>query len=126
MKPVVCVVEDYADNRVLVSALLNSSGIDVSAAEDAEALNRILADGLEPDVFLLDLSLPGEDGTSIMRRLKSDERWSSVPMVALTAHAMEGDEEKAMGLGFDGYITKPIDIASFADTVRGYLRSKAG
>ncbi len=122
MKPMVCVVEDYADNRVLVAALLNSAGIDVTAAEDAEALNRLLDSGVAPDIFLLDLSLPGEDGTTLMRRLKGDERWSTVPMVALTAHAMEGDEAKAIGQGFDGYITKPIDIASFAETVRGFMR----
>jgi CheY-like chemotaxis protein len=122
VKPLVCVVEDYADNRVLVAALLNSAGIEVTAAEDATALDRILAGGAEPDIFLLDLSLPGEDGTSLMRRLKSDARWQETPVVALTAHAMEGDEEKALGHGFDGYITKPIDITSFAATVRGFMR----
>lgn len=122
MKPLVCVVEDYADNRVLVAALLNSAGIEVTAAEDAEALNRLLADGAEPDVFLVDLSLPGEDGTSLMLRLKSDQRWRETPIVALTAHAMEGDEEKALRHGFDGYITKPIDIANFARTVKGFMR----
>ena len=122
MKPLVCVVEDYADNRVLVAALLNSAGIEVTAAEDGEALTRILADGAEPDLFLLDLSLPGEDGASLMRRLKSDPKWAEKPVVALTAHAMEGDEEKAMGQGFDGYITKPIDIASFAATVTALMR----
>jgi CheY-like chemotaxis protein len=122
LKPLVCVVEDYADNRVLVAALLNSAGIEVTAVEDAEALNRLLADGAEPDVFLVDLSLPGEDGTSLMLRLKSDKRWRETPIVALTAHAMEGDEERALGHGFDGYITKPIDIASFAETVKGFMR----
>lgn len=121
MKPLVCVVEDYADNRVLVAALLNSAGIDVNDAGDAVALDRLLATGTEPDLFLLDLSLPGEDGTSVMRRLKADERWRNVPIVALTAHAMEGDEARALGEGFDGYITKPIDIATFADTVNSFL-----
>jgi CheY-like chemotaxis protein len=122
LKPLVCIVEDYADNRVLVTALLNSAGIEVSSAEDAEALDRLLAEGTEPDLFLLDLSLPGEDGTSLMRRLKGDQRWREVPVVALTAHAMEGDEARALGHGFDGYITKPIDIATFAETVNSFLR----
>lgn len=121
MKPLVCVVEDYADNRVLVSALLASSGLEVNAVEDGTALTRLLEGGAEPDLFLLDLSLPGEDGASLMRRLKADPKWGARPVVALTAHAMEGDEEKALGQGFDGYITKPIDIASFASTVMGYL-----
>ena len=121
MKPLVCVVEDYADNRVLVSALLNSAGMAVEAVEDGAAMARLLADGAEPDLFLLDLSLPGEDGATLMRRLKSDDRWAERPVVALTAHAMEGDEEKALGQGFDGYITKPIDIANFATTVKRYL-----
>ena len=122
MKPLVCIVEDYADNRVLVTALLNSAGIEVTSAEDGDALTQVLAEGAEPDLFLLDLSLPGEDGPTLMRRLKSDPRWEEKPVVALTAHAMEGDEEKALGQGFDGYITKPIDIATFAATVKAYLR----
>jgi CheY-like chemotaxis protein len=122
LKPLICVVEDYADNRVLVTALLNQAGIEVNAVEDAEALDRLLAQGAEPDLFLLDLSLPGEDGTSLMRRLKGHERWREVPVVALTAHAMEGDEARALGHGFDGYITKPIDIATFAETVNSFLR----
>lgn len=121
MKPLVCVVEDYADNRVLVTALLNSAGIEVNAVADAMALDRLLAAGTEPDLFLLDLSLPGEDGTSLMRRLKADKRWREVPVVALTAHAMEGDEARALGDGFDGYITKPIDIATFAKTVNSFV-----
>jgi CheY-like chemotaxis protein len=126
VKPVVCIVEDYADNRVLVTALLNSAGMEVTEAEDGQALARVLeGDEFEPDLFLLDLSLPGEDGTSLMRRLKADARWRSVPIVALTAHAMEGDEEKALRQGFDGYITKPIDIATFAETVKGYLAARA-
>jgi CheY-like chemotaxis protein len=122
MKPLVCIVEDYADNRVLVTALLNSAGVEVATAEDGTALTRVLEGGAEPDLFLLDLSLPGEDGPTLMRRLKSDPRWVDKPVVALTAHAMEGDAEKAMGQGFDGYITKPIDIATFAETVKGYMR----
>jgi CheY-like chemotaxis protein len=106
---------------VLVSALLNSAGMEVTMAEDGHALTRLLDGGAEPDLFLLDLSLPGEDGTTLMRRLKGDSRWHQKPIVALTAHAMEGDEEKALGQGFDGYITKPIDIATFAETVRSYV-----
>jgi len=121
MKPLVCLVEDYADNRVLVTALLDSAGMEVEAVEDGAGLTRLLEGGAEPDLFLLDLSLPGEDGATLMRRLKSDERWRERPVVALTAHAMEGDAEKALAQGFDGYITKPIDIASFAATVKRYL-----
>lgn len=122
MKPLVCIVEDYADNRVLVTALLNSAGIEVSSVEDGVALDRVLESGAVPDLFLLDLSLPGEDGPTLMRRLKADPRWLEKPVVALTAHAMEGDEEKALGQGFDGYITKPIDIGTFAETVKAYMR----
>jgi CheY-like chemotaxis protein len=106
---------------VLVSALLNLAGIDVAAVEDGVALGSLLEQGAEPDLFLLDLSLPGEDGLTLMRRLKSDPRWLGKPIVALTAHAMEGDEERALGQGFDGYITKPIDISTFAATVRAYM-----
>jgi len=122
LKPLVCIVEDYADNRVLVTALLNSAGIDVAAVEDGEALIRVLEGGAQPDLFLLDLSLPGEDGPTLLRRLKSDPRWLETPVVALTAHAMEGDEQKAIGQGFDGYITKPVNIGTFAETVSAYMR----
>ncbi|GAC1333008.1 MAG: response regulator [Candidatus Dormibacteria bacterium] len=121
MKPLVCVVEDYADNRILVSALLSAAGMEVEAVEDGAGLTRLLAKGSEPDLFLVDLSLPGEDGESLMHRLKSDPRWKLRPVVALTAHAMDGDEEKALAQGFDGYITKPVDVTSFGSTVRRYL-----
>ncbi|MFN2462328.1 MAG: response regulator [Candidatus Dormibacteria bacterium] len=121
MKALICLVEDYADNRVLVSALLTAGGLDVEAVGDGESLFRLLEAGIQPDLFLLDLSLPGEDGTTLMRRLKADERWRGRPVVALTAHAIKADVDWALAQGFDGYITKPVDVATFATTIRRFL-----
>ena len=122
-KPRVCLIEDYPDNRVLISAVLRAAGMDVTVLEDAESLRPILEEGYAPDVFLLDLSLPGEDGTSLMTRLKATPATAAIPVVALTAHAMMGDAERGLARGFDGYITKPIDVRAFPEQVRRYFDS---
>src|SRR5438105_4004309 len=117
----VCLVEDYADNRVLVSALLRPTGVEVVSVDSGPALTPLLVEGFNPVLFLIDLSLPGEDGTSIMRRLRSDPRWTECPMIAITAHAMAGDRERGLSTGFDDYITKPIDVATFPMRLAKYL-----
>ncbi len=122
-RPHVLLIEDYPDNRVLVAAVLGDAGWRVSVAEDAPGCDRHLAAGLEPDLFLIDLSLPGEDGWSLVRRLRQDPRWDGRPMVALTAHAMNGDEGRGRRAGFDGYLTKPIDLGTFPTTLARWLRA---
>ena len=72
-----------------------------------------------PDLILLDIQLPGEDGYALLERLRASGE-PLPPIVALTAHAMAGDRERALAAGFDGYLTKPIDIATFAATIEGY------
>ncbi len=124
-RPHVLLIEDYPDNRVLVSAVLGDAGWEVSVAEDAPSCDRQLATGLEPDLFLIDLSLPGEDGWSLVRRLRQDPRWRERPMVALTAHAMDGDARRGLRAGFDGYLTKPIDLQTFPATLARWLREPA-
>jgi len=124
-RPHVLLVEDYPDNRVLVSAVLGDAGWQVTVAEDAPSCDRQLGGGLEPDLFLIDLSLPGEDGWSLVRRLRQDPHWRDRPMVALTAHAMDGDIRRGLRAGFDGYLTKPIDLTTFPTTLAGWLRSPA-
>lgn len=120
-KPRACLVEDYPDNRVLIAAVLRAAGMEVTVVADAESLQPLLDSGFVPDVFLLDLSLPGEDGASLMTRLKSNPATASVPVLALTAHAMSGDAERGLARGFDGYITKPIDVRTFAEQVRAFI-----
>lgn len=124
-RPLICVVEDYVDSRVLISAVLGRAGMDVVTAMDGRALDAVLAAGHRPGLFLIDLSLPGEDGVSILHRLRADKRYRATPMVALTAHAMAGDAERGRAAGFDDYITKPIDIATFAGRLGSVIREAA-
>ncbi|MBV8194719.1 MAG: response regulator, partial [Candidatus Dormibacteraeota bacterium] len=83
----------------------------------------LLASGRDPRLFLIDLSLPGEDGTSILRRLRADIRFRSTPMVALTAHAMAGDADRGRANGFDDYITKPFDVATLPQRLSEFIHS---
>jgi two-component system cell cycle response regulator len=122
--PHVLLVEDYADNRVLISELLDAAGMACTAVPDGKRMDEALAGGLNPDLFLLDISLPGEDGNSILARLRLSKRFKDRPIVALTAHAMSGDREKGLAAGFDGYLTKPIDVPTFADEIRRYLQER--
>jgi two-component system, cell cycle response regulator DivK len=119
----VCVIDDYADNRVLITAVLENAGMEVLTAEDGVALDALLLSGADPDLFLIDLSLPGEDGTSILARLRREPRWAQRPMLALTAHAMAGDADRGLDAGFDAYVTKPIDVTAFVGTVAQFLPS---
>jgi CheY-like chemotaxis protein len=73
-----------------------------------------------PDLVLMDIQLPDIDGVEALARLRADERSASLPVLALTAQAMEGDRERFLGAGFDGYLSKPVDIAEFVATVRRY------
>lgn len=102
----VAVVEDNPDNRMLVQALLEDL-YDLSEYETGvEAVNGLPDD--IPDVVLLDISLPEMDGTEVLAWMKQQDALKSIPVVALTAHAMAGDREKYLSLGFDEYVTKPI------------------
>jgi CheY-like chemotaxis protein len=106
MKPKIAVVEDNPDNRLLVQALLEEH-YEVSEFETGmQAVEGLLED--LPDLVLLDISLPGMDGTELLRWIRKQEALEGVPVVALTAHAMAGDREKYLEQGFDDYLTKPI------------------
>jgi CheY-like chemotaxis protein len=124
-RPLICVVEDYADSRVLITTVLSRAGMDVVTAEDGPALDALLATGRMPGLFLIDLSLPGENGFSILRRLRAEERFKATPMVALTAHAMAGDAERGLAAGFDDYVTKPIDIGALPARLSAFLEAAA-
>ena len=106
MKPKIAVVEDNADNRVLVWAILEDD-YDISEYENGMEVLDGLADDV-PDLVLLDISLPGMDGTEVLQWVRSHERLKSLPVIALTAHAMSGDRERYLEMGFDEYVTKPI------------------
>ena len=102
----VAVVEDNADNRLLLQAILEGLYEVVEYDNGIDALNG-LSHQL-PDLVLLDISLPGMDGNEILARIRADERLRKLPVIALTAHAMSGDREKYLAAGFNDYITKPI------------------
>jgi CheY-like chemotaxis protein len=106
MKPKIAVVEDNIDNRLLVQALLDEM-YEISEYENGMEVVEGLADDI-PDLVLLDISLPGMDGTEVLQWVRSQEQLRDLPVIALTAHAMSGDRERYLEMGFDEYVTKPI------------------
>jgi two-component system cell cycle response regulator DivK len=112
----VLVVEDNAANLTLATFLLESVGHTVVSAIDAEAGLR-LARETRPDLILMDIQLPGMDGLAATAQLKSDDATRAIPVIALTALAMKGDEERIRAAGCDGYIAKPIRYQDFLATI---------
>ena len=102
----IALVEDNADNRLLVQAVLGDQYQVIEYEDGAAALAGMAAD--PPDLVLLDISLPGMDGTEVLSHLRRDPGLGGLPVVALTAHAMSGDRERFLGAGFDAYLSKPI------------------
>ena len=123
MSAKILVVDDNPINLKLVSDVLEFEGHNILKAVDAEAAQIVLAETL-PDLILMDIALPGMDGLTLTRKLKADERTRHVRIVALTAFAMKGDDQKALGAGCDGYITKPIDTRKFPSQVATYLEDR--
>jgi two-component system, cell cycle response regulator DivK len=116
----VLIVEDNALNLKLLHDVLEAHGYGTLAAgEGAAALD--LAQAERPDLILLDLQLPDMSGYEVVNRLKRDERTRAIPVLAVTAFAMKGDEERALDSGCDGYVTKPIRLQEFLDLVRQFL-----
>lgn len=121
----ILLVDDNAINRKLACDLLGLEGYEVQQCEDADQAIEVLAHGLLPDLVLMDISLPGMDGLTLTRQLKADSRYAGMPIVAMTAFAMKGDEQRALDAGCSGYITKPIDTRQFPAQVAGYLEEAA-
>ena len=120
----ILLVEDNASSRQLARMVLNGSGFDVDVASDgAEGLQK--ARSTLYDLVLMDVELPGMDGLTVTRMLKSDPKTADVPVVALTANAMKGDEQEALAAGCSGYISKPIEVASFVQRIATYLEPAA-
>ena len=117
----VLIVDDHAGFRTSARALLEADGFDVlgEAADGESAVEEVRR--LRPQVVLLDIQLPGMDGTEALAHLRSLPRTADIPVVAVTAFAMAGDAERFKAAGFDGYITKPISVREFPDQVRGVL-----
>jgi two-component system, cell cycle response regulator DivK len=115
----ILVVEDNERNMRLFCDVLQASGYrTVEATTGASAVELALEH--RPDLVLMDIQLPDIDGVEALARLRADERSASLPVLALTAQAMEGDRERFLAAGFDGYLSKPVDIAEFVATVKRY------
>jgi len=116
----VLIIEDNATNMTLAIFLLQSAGYTVVSATDAET-GLMLARDEHPELILMDIQLPGMDGLQATALLKKDEATRHIPVIALTALAMKGDEERIRAAGCDGYIAKPMRYQEFLATVAAHL-----
>jgi two-component system cell cycle response regulator DivK len=115
----ILVVEDNEKNMKLFRDVLRAKGYrTLEAGTAARALE--LATDQAPGLILMDIRLPDMDGVEALGRLRADERTASIPVLALTAQAMHGDRERFLAAGFDGYISKPVDVVELVDTVKQY------
>lgn len=117
----ILVVDDNPLNLKLTRVLLAGEGYDVRTATDSQEALAVLRT-FRPRLILMDIQLPGMDGLELTRRLKADSSNRDILVLALTAYAMKGDEQKARNAGCDGYIAKPIDTRSLPSVVRDYLQ----
>jgi CheY-like chemotaxis protein len=120
----ILVVDDNPLNLALASYILKSVGYVVEEAVDADDAQKLLKETM-PDLILVDIGLPGMDGLTLTRQLKADERLKDIPIVALTASAIQEDEQKALLAGCVGYITKPINMGQFSQQVAAFLHQAA-
>ena len=117
----ILVIEDNDLNLKLVKSLLKLGNYTTLEAADAETGIR-LAREKKPDLILMDIQLPGMDGLTATKILKEDGALERTPIIALTSHAMDGDEKKAKEAGCNGYISKPIDTRIFLQSIQDYLK----
>ena len=120
----VLIVDDNTQNLKLARVVLATEGFDVRTASNAEDALQLLRT-VTPRLILMDIQLPGMDGLELTRRLKADPATRAVRIIALTAYAMKGDDEKAFAAGCDGYITKPIDVEGLPVVVSSYLAERS-
>ena len=121
----VLVADDNPVSRELIREILENNDCEVIEAGDGrEALDKVREH--RPDLALLDIQMPVMDGNAVVREIRADPQLSKLPVVALTAYAMQGDREKALALGFNFYITKPIDIPAFRAAVALLLGERRG
>lgn len=123
MRAKILIIEDNPLNMELASDLLEKEGYLVLKADEAED-GIVLARKEQPDLILMDISLPGMDGLTAIKIIKQEPATSGITIVALTAHAMKGDEEKARAAGCAGYLTKPIQTRTFAQQVASFLNAQ--
>ncbi|MGZ8398006.1 MAG: response regulator [Gemmatimonadales bacterium] len=118
----ILIVEDSPDNMKLFRTILTLKGHEVTGLSGGDGLLDTVEKG-PPDLVLMDIQLPGKDGFALLQEIR-ESGMPGVRVIALTAHAMTGDRERALDAGFDGYITKPIDIRNFPEQVQQALRGE--
>lgn len=122
-KAKVLLVEDNHMNKILVREILTLNGYDIIEAKSGTEALKVLSTE-RPDIILMDLHLPEMDGITATRIIKSDERNKSIPVLALTASAMKGEEDKILDKGFDGYVAKPIEMKKLLEAISTRLADK--
>ena len=118
----ILIVEDSPDNMKLFRTILGLKGHEVSGLPGGEGLLVAMEKG-SPELVLMDIQLPGKDGFALLKEIRKSP-FAGVRVIALTAHAMTGDRERALEAGFDGYITKPIDLREFPNQVQRALEGE--
>jgi two-component system cell cycle response regulator DivK len=114
-------IEDDFSNRLLIRRVLTAEGYDLTEADNAMVgIDMAISD--PPDLILMDINMPEIDGFTATQRLRDVETLKNIPIVALTANVMQGDKEKTLKAGCDGYIQKPVDIDKLPDEIRRYLK----
>lgn len=121
----ILIVDDNVTNLKLVKVLLEAEGYTIRTATHANDAAQVLLE-FHPQLILMDIQLPDMDGLTYTRQLKADHNTAHITVVALTAYAMKGDEEKALASGCSGYITKPVDTRQLAQQVAQYLELSSG
>jgi len=121
----VLLVEDDPSNVELFTAILEREGYAVEVVTDGRQVEPRV-DAVRPDLVLMDINLPGVDGTELLRRLRGRPSTAGLRILALTAHAMHGDGESFLAAGFDGYLSKPVEVKQFRETVRHILQGLDG
>jgi two-component system, cell cycle response regulator DivK len=116
----ILIVDDHPTNLKLARVLLAAEGYEVRTAEDAAQALAVLQN-FHPRLILMDIQLPGMDGLALTRRLKADPATRDILIIALTAYAMKGDDERAMAAGCDGYVPKPIDTRTLPAVLAQHL-----
>lgn len=120
----VLIVDDEPDNRGILEFVLTSYQATVRTAESAEKCLELM-EAKTPTMVLADIQMPGTSGFELLTKLRSREEWRSIPVIAITAYAMPGDQERIMSAGFNGYIAKPLSVMELADTLSKLVTAKA-